>query len=120
MVERRKNWLQRQINRMGSVRSSSTTYSSNGGFFTRNRHNSVYSSPENGVLPQIHSNSNNKPSFYDRMVGRKSMRSQRMSRQGIIVIYCNFNQDCKEYIDECKILARFKDQLICFKKKLDS
>ncbi|XP_074101301.1 bestrophin family protein [Cotesia typhae] len=82
LVERRKNWLQRQINRMGSVRSSSTTYSSNGGFFTRNRHNSVYSSPENGVLPQIHSNSNNKPSFYDRMVGRKSMRSQRMSRQG--------------------------------------
>lgn len=67
---------------MGSVRSSSTTYSSNGGFFTRNRHNSVYSSPENGVLPQNNSNSNNKPSFYDRMVGRKSIRSQRMSRQG--------------------------------------
>ncbi|KAL1130865.1 hypothetical protein AAG570_012106 [Ranatra chinensis] len=49
LVERRKNWFQRQMQRMGSVRSSST-YSS--GLFGRTRHNSVYSSPDNiGVLP---------------------------------------------------------------------
>ncbi|XP_034952460.1 uncharacterized protein Best2 isoform X2 [Chelonus insularis] len=82
LVERKKNWLQRQITRMGSVRSSSTTYSSNGGFFSRNRHNSVYSSPENGGLPQNNSNSGTKISLYDRLVGRKSIRSQRMGRQG--------------------------------------
>ncbi|GFG32644.1 hypothetical protein Cfor_04749 [Coptotermes formosanus] len=46
LVERRKNWFQRQLNRMGSVRSSSTTYSS--GLFGRGRHNSVYSNPEAG------------------------------------------------------------------------
>ncbi|XP_026671178.1 bestrophin-3 isoform X2 [Ceratina calcarata] len=79
LVERRKNWLQRQITRMGSVRSSSTTYSSGGGFFARNRHNSVYSSPETGGLPQTN-NPNLKMSLYDRLVGRKS--SQRMGRQG--------------------------------------
>ncbi|XP_076649260.1 bestrophin family protein [Halictus rubicundus] len=81
LVERRKNWLQRQITRMGSVRSSSTTYSSGGGFLSRNRHNSVYSSPETGGLPQTN-NPNLKMSFYDRLVGRKSVRSQRMGRQG--------------------------------------
>ncbi|KAK0083064.1 hypothetical protein PV325_009426 [Microctonus aethiopoides] len=81
LVERRKNWLQRQITRMGSVRSSSTTYSS-GGFFTRNRHNSVYSSPETGGIPQNNMNSNGKMSLYDRFVGGKSVRSQRMGRQG--------------------------------------
>ncbi|XP_043286299.1 uncharacterized protein Best2 isoform X2 [Venturia canescens] len=81
LVERRKNWLQRQITRMGSVRSSSTTYSSGGGFFARNRHNSVYSSPETGGLPQTN-NMNPKMSLYDRLVGRKSVRSQRMGRQG--------------------------------------
>ncbi|KAK2585734.1 hypothetical protein KPH14_010345 [Odynerus spinipes] len=81
LVERRKNWLQRQITRMGSVRSSSTTYSSGGGFFARNRHNSVYSSPETGGLPTTN-NPNLKMSLYDRLVGRKSIRSQRMGRQG--------------------------------------
>ncbi|XP_070167748.1 bestrophin homolog 15 isoform X1 [Polyergus mexicanus] len=82
LVERKKNgWFQRQITRMGSVRSSSTTYSSGGGFFARNRHNSVYSSPETGGLPQTN-NPNLKMSFYDRLVGRKSIRSQRMGRQG--------------------------------------
>ncbi|XP_015173834.1 PREDICTED: bestrophin homolog 15 isoform X1 [Polistes dominula] len=81
LVERRKNWLQRQITRMGSVRSSSTTYSSGGGFFARNRHNSVYSSPETGGLPTT-TNPNLKMSLYDRLVGRKSIRSQRMGRQG--------------------------------------
>ncbi|XP_014480261.1 PREDICTED: serine-rich adhesin for platelets isoform X2 [Dinoponera quadriceps] len=81
LVERKKNgWFQRQITRVGSVRSSSTTYSSGGGFFTRNRHNSVYSSPETG-LPQTN-NPNFKMSLYDRLVGRKSVRSQRMGRQG--------------------------------------
>ncbi|XP_025989069.1 uncharacterized protein LOC105201856 [Solenopsis invicta] len=82
LVERKKNgWFQRQITRVGSVRSSSTTYSSGGGFFTRNRHNSVYSSPETGGLPQTN-NPNLKMSFYDRLVGRKSIRGQRMGRQG--------------------------------------
>lgn len=86
LVERKKNgWFQRQITRMGSVRSSSTTYSSNGGFFSRNRHNSVYSSPETGGLPQTN-NPNLKMSFYDRLVGRKSIiRSQRMGRQGVYI-----------------------------------
>lgn len=65
---------------MGSVRSSST-YSSSG-FFNRNRHNSVYSSPETGGLPQTNPNQNLKMSFYDRLVGRKSVRNQRMGRQG--------------------------------------
>ncbi|XP_015523594.1 uncharacterized protein Best2 isoform X1 [Neodiprion pinetum] len=83
LVERRKNWLQRQITRMGSVRSSSTTYSSGGGFFSRNRHNSVYSSPEAGGLPQA-TNPNQKMSLYDRFVGQKSVRSQRMGRQGTL------------------------------------
>lgn len=83
LVERKKNgWFQRQITRVGSVRSSSTTYSSGGGFFTRNRHNSVYSSPETGGLPQTN-NPNLKMSFYDRLVGRKSVRGQRMGRQGM-------------------------------------
>ncbi|XP_011315205.1 bestrophin-3 [Fopius arisanus] len=81
LVERRKNWLQRQITRMGSVRSSSTTYSSSG-FFSRNRHNSVYSSPESGGLPQTNPHPNVKISLYDRLVGRKSIRSQRLGRQG--------------------------------------
>ena len=39
MVERRKNWFSRQMLRMGSMRSSSTAYSS-GGIFNRNRLNS--------------------------------------------------------------------------------
>ncbi|XP_052122189.1 bestrophin-2 isoform X6 [Frankliniella occidentalis] len=57
LVERRKNWFQRQLQRMGSVRSSSTTYSSAGmAFNSRPRHNSVYSQisfvqGENGGLP---------------------------------------------------------------------
>ncbi|KAF7381763.1 hypothetical protein HZH68_015636 [Vespula germanica] len=85
LVERRKNWLQRQITRMGSVRSSSTTYSSGGGFFARNRHNSVYSSPETGGLPTT-ANPNLKMSLYDRLVGRKSIRSQRMGRQATSIV----------------------------------
>ncbi|XP_061721620.1 bestrophin-2 isoform X2 [Cydia pomonella] len=73
LVERRKNWFQRQISRMGSVRSASTAYSS-GGLFGRNRHNSVvYSSPEAGqpVPAPPH-----KMSLYERLVGRKSGRGQ--------------------------------------------
>lgn len=86
LVERKKNggWFTRQITRMGSIRSSSTTYSSGGGFFTRNRHNSVYSSPETGGIPQMN-NTNLKMSLYERLtsVGRKTMRSQRIGRQGM-------------------------------------
>ncbi|XP_013146486.1 PREDICTED: bestrophin-4 isoform X2 [Papilio polytes] len=75
LVERRKNWFQRQISRMESVRSASTAYSS-GGLFGRNRHNSVvYSSPEAGqataAVPPHH-----KMSLYERLVGRKSVRGQ--------------------------------------------
>ncbi|XP_063373980.1 bestrophin-2 isoform X2 [Cydia amplana] len=73
LVERRKNWFQRQISRMGSVRSASTAYSS-GGLFGRNRHNSVvYSSPEAGQPAPAPAH---KMSLYERIVGRKSGRSQ--------------------------------------------
>ncbi|XP_039763402.1 bestrophin-4 isoform X2 [Pararge aegeria] len=65
----------RQISRMGSVRSASTAYSS-GGFFGRNRHNSVvYSSPEAGQ-PISPPNPHHKMSLYERLVGRKSGRGQ--------------------------------------------
>jgi hypothetical protein len=84
LVERRKNWFQRQLNRMGSVRSSSTTYSS--GLFGRGRHNSVYSSPEAGPPGPVgppNSAHQHKMSLYDRLVGRKSGRGYRgASRQG--------------------------------------
>ncbi|XP_041986293.1 bestrophin-2 isoform X4 [Aricia agestis] len=75
LVERRKNWFQRQISRMGSVRSASTAYSS-GGLFGRNRHNSVvYSSPEAGQ-PVAPPPPHHKMSLYERLVGRKSGRGQ--------------------------------------------
>ncbi|KAG6458544.1 hypothetical protein O3G_MSEX010919 [Manduca sexta] len=75
LVERRKNWFQRQISRMGSVRSASTAYSS-GGLFGRNRHNSVvYSSPEAGQ-PVVPPPPHHKMSLYERLVGRKSGRGQ--------------------------------------------
>ncbi|CAH2104017.1 unnamed protein product [Euphydryas editha] len=75
LVERRKNWFQRQISRMGSVRSASTAYSS-GGLFGRNRHNSVvYSSPEAGQ-PAGPPPPHHKMSLYERLVGRKSGRGQ--------------------------------------------
>lgn len=76
MVERRKNWFSRQITRMGSVRSGSTAYSS-GGLFTRNRNNSVYSSPEAGMPPNATQVPSQKISLYDKFVGRKSLRAQR-------------------------------------------
>lgn len=93
MAERRKNWFQRQMHRMGSMRSSSTTYSS-GGLFNRTRHNSVYSSPENGLPVSAgingHINGINgstphlqKITLYDRLWGRKSMKSRRGSTQGM-------------------------------------
>lgn len=91
MAERRKNWFQRQIHRMGSIRSSSTTYSS-GGLFNRTRHNSVYSSPENGMpAPGIVNNGHingstphlQKITLYDRLWGRKSMKNRRGSIQGM-------------------------------------
>lgn len=82
IVERRKssNWFTRQISRMGSVRSASTAYSS-GGLFTRHRGNSVYASPEAGRMPQ-----QPKMSIYDRLVGRKSGRNQRLVKQDEQVI----------------------------------
>ncbi|XP_044732473.1 bestrophin-2 [Chrysoperla carnea] len=79
LVERRKNWFARQITRMGSVRSASTAYSS-GGLFGRNRHNSVYSSPDAGIppggLPGPGQVLPHKMTLYDRIVGRKSGRGQ--------------------------------------------
>uniref|UniRef100_A0A069DWF1 Bestrophin homolog n=1 Tax=Panstrongylus megistus TaxID=65343 RepID=A0A069DWF1_9HEMI len=92
LVERKKNWLQRQWQRMGSIRSSST-YSS-GLFGGRTRHNSVYSSPDavvtvgaGGQLPgtapgsnqPVHSahHAQHKMSIYDRLIGRKSTRRGR-------------------------------------------
>ncbi|XP_073973900.1 bestrophin 2 isoform X4 [Rhodnius prolixus] len=90
LVERKKNWLQRQWQRMGSIRSSST-YSS-GLFGGRTRHNSVYSSPDavvsvgiGGQLPGAASNqpihnphhAQHKMSIYDRLIGRKSTRRGR-------------------------------------------
>lgn len=77
MVERRKNWFSRQLTRMGSMRSSSQ-YSSTGGLFTRNRQNSVYSSPE-AQLPGVNGQMQQNPakmSFYDKFVGRKSGRTR--------------------------------------------
>lgn len=78
MAERRKNWFTRQITRMGSARSASTAYSS-GGLFGRNRHNSVYSSPEAGLPPGVAQQvpGAQKMSLYDKFVGRKSLRAQR-------------------------------------------
>lgn len=74
---------------MGSIRSSSTTYSSGGpGFFSRHRQNSDYGSPENpapvvnGVVQQ--GQASDKKWFYERL-RRKSIQSQRMGRQGIHV-----------------------------------
>ena len=70
---------------MGSIRSSSTTYSS--GLFGRTRHNSVYSSPDTGgggVLPVTQNGPtplpplpHHKMSIYDRLIGRKSTRRGR-------------------------------------------
>ncbi|CAG9138183.1 unnamed protein product [Plutella xylostella] len=82
LVERRKNWFQRQISRMGSVRSAST-YSSGGLFGGRHRHNSVvYSSPEAGQ-PALQTPQHHKISLYERLVGRKSGRHNRQnSRHG--------------------------------------
>nr|CAD7438355.1 unnamed protein product [Timema bartmani] len=76
LVERRKNWFQRQLTRMGSSRSSITTYST-GPFGPRGRHNSVYSSPD-VPIPQHppHPHLLHKASLYDRLVGRKSVRGQ--------------------------------------------
>lgn len=69
---------------MGSGRSSSTAYSSNG-LFRRNRHNSVFTNPEAGVLPgqQLGPPSSSRMKLYDKIVGRKSLRNQRnMMKRG--------------------------------------
>ncbi|CAH1997128.1 unnamed protein product [Acanthoscelides obtectus] len=82
IVERRKstNWFTRQISRtgMGSIRSSSTAYSS-GGLFGRHRGNSVYVNPENGQVGMAGLQSgthHQKMSIYDKLVGRRSGRSR--------------------------------------------
>lgn len=75
MVERRKNWFSRQISRMGSVRSSSTAYSSGG--VLRNRNNSVYANPENVLPGQNLPPPAHKMSLYEKFVNRKSVRNQR-------------------------------------------
>lgn len=101
MVERRKNWWSRQMHRMGSMRSSSTAYSS-GGLFNRNRLNSgncrrilrsflntshksflfslVYSSPEAGLTI------NNQPAsnILNKFTGRKSGRQRQFIKQSKI------------------------------------
>ncbi|XP_054274966.1 bestrophin-2 isoform X1 [Macrosteles quadrilineatus] len=87
LVERRKNWFQRQMHRVGSIRSSSTAYSS--GLFGRQRHNSVYSTPDqqNGLPISVvgggqshappYQQNPHKMSIYDRLIGRKSTRQNR-------------------------------------------
>lgn len=101
MVERRKNWFSRQMHRMGSMRSSSTAYSS-GGLFNRNRLNSgserfdeiklksynfmlfsVYSSPEAG-LNGSHQQSSN---VMNKFANRKSGRSRQFIKQSMIKLF---------------------------------
>jgi len=97
LVERRKNWFQRQLHRMGSSRSSSTAYSSGlfrGGGRTRNTSISgnIYSttnetSPNHLVVPSglPSAHQAHKLSFYDRIMNRKSGRGQlnrAIGRQG--------------------------------------
>ncbi|KAF4514145.1 UNVERIFIED_CONTAM: hypothetical protein B566_EDAN019196, partial [Ephemera danica] len=96
LVERRKNWFQRQLHRMGSSRSSSTAYSSGlfrggggGGGRTRNTSLSgnLYSTTnETGpAMPSVTSQHHlqasanhaaHKLSFYERIMHRKSGRGQ--------------------------------------------
>lgn len=119
MAERRKNWFQRQMHRMGSMRSSSTTYSS-GGLFNRTRHNSVYSSPENGLPVSAgingHINGINgstphlqKITLYDRLWGRKSIKSRRGSTQGMfdciqVMLIIFFVNKIIDFLDAFKIM----------------
>lgn len=84
MPERRKssNWLSRQISRMGSLRSSSTAYSS-GLPFKRNRHNSVYSSPDNELpAQQLRPTVNNKMKMYDKFPRKSARNLKNMLRRG--------------------------------------
>ncbi|CAG2062047.1 unnamed protein product [Timema podura] len=99
LVERRKNWFQRQLTRMGSSRSSITTYST-GPFGPRGRHNSVYSSPD-VPIPQHppHPHLLHKASLYDRLVGRKSIRGQ-VRRQGCLL--GNESHQSHEKVNNCK------------------
>lgn len=109
MVERRKNWFSRQMHRMGSMRSSSTAYSS-GGLFNRNRLNSgnenlmrkltslpkslsldvffsVYSSPEAGLNSShlgSHLGSHQQSvSVMNKFANRKSGRSRQFIKQSM-------------------------------------
>ncbi|XP_071446211.1 uncharacterized protein Best2 [Hetaerina americana] len=93
LVERRKNWFQRQLHRMGSVRSANTTYSSgglfNGGAGGRNaipnaRSANLYSGsggvPAETIGGGANSTSNQKMSLYDRLMSRKSGRGGQFPR----------------------------------------
>ncbi|XP_059471068.1 bestrophin-4 [Neocloeon triangulifer] len=97
LVERRKNWFQRQLHRMGSSRSSSTAYSSGlfrGGGGGRVRNTSIstniYSTtnetgPTHLAVPSAMPSQAHKLSFYDRILNRKSGRGQinrAIGRQG--------------------------------------
>lgn len=89
MAERRKssNWLSRQITRMGSLRSSSTAYSSNY-LFKRNRHNSVYSSPDNELpVHQLRPSVNNKNKMYDKLPRKSGRNLKNMLKRGECMIY---------------------------------
>lgn len=87
---------------MGSVRSASTAYSS-GGLFGRNRHNSVYSSPDAGIppggLPGPGQVLPHKMTLYDRIVGRKSGRGQfRQPRTSEYILFL-FNTSTLDLFD---------------------
>lgn len=97
------NWFSRQISRtrMGSIRSSSTAYSS-GGLFSRHHRNSnsVYVSQENGQLPAVVPQQ--KISMYDRLVGRKSGKgketkiSNQLPTAGLLLLILNFVKKTKK------------------------
>ncbi|CRL02636.1 CLUMA_CG015905, isoform B [Clunio marinus] len=84
MVERRKNWLSRQMNRMGSIRSLSTAYSS-GRLFNRNRVNSaVYSQPESGLATSNQPPSNNLLSKFRKSGRQRPFMKQTQSKNSFV------------------------------------
>lgn len=95
MVERRKssNWFSRQITRMGSMRSSSTAYSSSNNIFKRNRHNSVYSNPDaDPTLPgqQLRPTMNNKMKLYDKFPRKSGRNIKNMTKRGELKLFILF------------------------------
>lgn len=116
---------------MGSVRSSSTTYSS-GGLFRPTRRNSMYSSAETAVAgsgmttpigisfssTQVTkdgnsigtvSYSNHKMSFYDRLVGRRSTHGNKL-RPGLvdkIICFTRGSEDISDCNDKSVYVLYF-------------